>query len=296
MGKEMAKSGDASSILARVSDRYREQASLLTFEDGKYLEAEDCADAWRQVNSFLLSASQLQPYRLGNRHIVPRVRILIKKWGNLIPMEHFGYKRHIRMARLERNYLNVESLEACRSYLNGRSPGKHNTHGIVFGTGRKKTPPCIVSGTFYWNPGRLFTSFNLRASEVTKTLGADLHFFHRVIYGDEELGVDGAVPPWMAENLSSVIINLDMAYNLAQWFPLFDLICPGYPLNHYEHKFHAMCMRSIRLAHDDSYISKWKPERRLLAHVRRELPKYKTDNEGRVIRGPSFFPGPKKHV
>lgn len=236
----------------------------------------------------MLTGSVMEGYRLGNRHIVPKITLQIKNWGNLIPLEVFGYNPGLRMARLARNYLNVESLERCRNYMSRRRPDKHSTHGIVFGTGRKKTPPCMVGGTFYYAPGRLHVDFFLRASEVTKTLGADFHFFDNVI--------QQAVPEWMLSGKVNVRIHLSMAYCLAQWFPLIDIIMPGYPLSPWDYKFHMMCWKSLQKARDLDYVSKWKPEKRLHGTYRKRIVKFKTDDEGRVISGPSFFPFPKKHM
>lgn len=193
------------------------------------------------------------------------------------------------MNRLERNYLNVDSLERCRRYMDARSPHKHSTHGIHFGTGKKKTPPCLVGAVFFWAPGRLLVDVHIRASEVTKTLGADFHFLDSVI--------KRAVPEWMWKNLTSVQIHLTMAYVLAQWFPLFDMIAPGYPLNPYDHPFHNMCMRSIRHARNvEGYESKWKPEKRMHKFYRRKMNEFKANDEGRILSGPSFFPIKKGHM
>jgi len=237
----------------------------------------------------MLSSVLLSEYRVGNRHIVPRITLLIKDWKGLIPLEVFGYNPKLRMARLERNYLNESSLVTCNSFMVRRNPLKHISHGISFGTGRKKTPPCMVGGTFYWAPGRLLVDFYLRSSEVTKTLGADFHFLDSVI--------KRAVPEWMWKNLGSVRIHLNMAYCLAQWFPLFDMISPGYPLSPYEHKFHHMCMRSIRHARDvEGYESKWKPERRMHKFYRRRMHEFRADDQGRIIHGPSYFDVKKKYL
>ena len=237
----------------------------------------------------MFSAILLTEYRHGNRHIVPRITIVIRNWRNLIPLETFGYNPKLRMARLRRNYVNTESISRCRSYMDGRVPSKHSTHGIVFGTGRKKTPPCLVSGTFYWAPGRLLVDFSLRASEVTKTLGADFHLLDEVI--------KQSVPEWMSSRLGSVRLHLSMAYSLAQWFPLFDMISPGFPLNPYDHKFHHMCQRSIVHARNvNGYESKWKPEKRMHRFYRRKMNEFRADQSGRIVSGPSFFPLKKKHV
>lgn len=235
----------------------------------------------------MFSAVLLEGYRQGNRNVVPRIRIIIKNWKNLIPLEDFGYKAHLRLPRLKRNYLNEESLAKCRKYMDARRPDKPATHGIIFGTGRKVTPPCMVGGSFFWNPGRLLPNFYLRASEVTKTLGADFHFLDYILHN--------AVPEFMHQNVGSVIINLDMAYAMAQWFPLFDMICPRYPLN-LEHRWNQMCMTALRKAQDEDYESKWKPERRLHKRYRIALPRFKTNSEGRIVSGPSYFGRKKKHV
>lgn len=246
--------------------------------------------AWRDLNQFMFNAALLDGYRLGNRHVVPRLTLEIQRWKRLIPLEAFGYRPTWRLNRLKRNYLNEESLVKCRAYMDKRSPNKPSTHGIVFGTGRKSTPPCMVAGSFFWNPGRLQCNFYLRASEVTKTLGADFHFLNYIIRN--------AVPPWMlAPGPPSVHLHLAMAYSLSQFFPVFDMICPGYPLNE-EHKFHRDCLKAIRKAQDEDTESKWKPERRMQKRYRvlfREG-KFKTDRQGRIIHGPSFFPIKKKHM
>lgn len=238
----------------------------------------------------MFNAALLDGYRLGNRHVVPRITLQIHRWRRLIPLEAFGYRPEWRMNRLKRNYLNVESLEKCRAYMDKRSPRKPSTHGIVFGTGRKSTPPCMVAGTFFWNPGRLQCNFYIRASEVTKTLGADFHFFDYII--------SNAVPSWMLGNVyPSVHIHLEMAYSLSQFFPVFDMISPGYPLNT-DHKFHRDCLRAIERAQDEDTESKWKPERRMQKRYRIlfKQGKFKTNYEGRIISGPSFFPRKKKHL
>jgi hypothetical protein len=271
-------------LLARLQERYGEKADLLVYEHGHYILSNDTANAWRDLNSFMLTASLLSEYRLGNRHIVPNITLDIENWGNLIPLETFGYNPGLRMSRLGRNYLNVESLERCRSYMSRRRPDKHSTHGIIFGTGRKKTPPCMVGGTFYYAPGRLFVDFFLRASEVTKTLGADFHFFDNVI--------QQAVPEFMSGSKLRVRIHLSMAYQLAQWFPLIDIIMPGYPLDPWVHKYHMMCWKSLQKARNLEYVSKWKPEKRLHGTYRKRIVKFRTDDEGRVLSGPSFFPRP----
>jgi hypothetical protein len=164
------------------------------------------------------------------------------------------------------------------------------THGIIFGSGRKATPPCMVAGTFYYRPGSLLANFTLRASETTKTLGADFHFLDYIL--------ESAVPPGMRECLDSVVLHLDMAYCLAQWFPLLDMIMPGYPLNPYDHKFHKMCMDSIRKAQNYDYESKWKPERRMQKRYKAMFKEggYRTNSEGRIIHGPSFFPLKAKYM
>lgn len=236
----------------------------------------------------MFNASLLEGYRLGNRHMVPRVRLEIKRWRKLIPLEAFGYK-HFRIGRLKRNYLNEESLLKIRTYMDARSPTKPSTHGIIFGSGKKVTPVCMVAGTFFYRPGILLVNFYLRASEVTKTFGADLHFLDSIIHS--------AVPDWMYKQLGSVVINLDMAYSLAQWFCLFDMICPGYPLNT-DYRFHKMCMDSIRKAHNRDYESKWKPERRMLRRYRALYDEkgFKKNLEGRIVDGPSFFPGKKRYM
>jgi hypothetical protein len=285
---------DDDRIIARIQERYGTLKDLLILDTGRHIEAKDCADAWRRVNSFMLQANLLKFYRAGNRHMVPRITISIENWGNLIPLDQLGYKPLRRKARLERNYLDHSSLDACRTYLSSRNPTKHSTHGISFGTGRKRTPPCMVGGTFYWAPGRLLPDFYLRASEVTKTLGADFHFLNRVIYGDKELSVYGAVPKWMRQFLGPVRIHLNLAFQLTQWFPLFDMISPGYPLNPFEHRYHRMCMNAVQKAYDPEYKSRWKPERRIHAYLRRRISEFRTDAEGRIISGPSFFSFPEK--
>jgi hypothetical protein len=288
MGEE-ATGDNADRVIARFQQRYGEKKDLLVYERGKYIEAKDCADAWRQLNSFMFQGRLLDEYRLGNRHIVPNITLVIEKWGNLIPLSAFGYNPGLRMSRLIRNYQNMESLNGCRDYMESRRPSKHSTHGIVFGTGKKKTPPCMVGGTLYYAPGRLYVNFFLRASEVTKTLGADFHFLQHII--------QQSAPGWMNEVLAPVKIHLSMAYALAQWFPLLDMIMPGYPLNTYDNKFHRMCMSSLRKARDvNGYESKWKPEKRLHRFYRKEMPKFKTDIEGRIISGPSFFPRKKRNM
>jgi hypothetical protein len=220
--------------------------------------------------------------------MVPRVNIVIKEWKNLIPLETLGYK-HFRINRLKRNYLNEESLAQCRTYLDKRKLDSPSTHGIIFGTGRKATPPCLVSGNFFYRPGILLADFTLRASEVTKTLGADIHFLDYIL--------EHAIPPAMRECLGSVTLHLGMAYSLAQWFPLLDMLMPGYPINT-EHRFHRMCMDAMRKVHDVSKESKWKPERRMQRRYRAMFKegKYNTDYEGRIVDGPSYFPLKKKHV
>lgn len=276
---------DADSVLTRFQERSGAQRDLLIYEEGKFIEAPDCAHAWSNINQFMFNATLLEGYRLGNRHVVPRVRVAIANWGNLIPLEDFGYRPNLRMNRLKRNYLNEESLNKIRAYMDARSPAKPATHGIIFGTGRKATPPCMVAGTFFWNPGRLLVNFYIRASEVTKTLGADFHFLDYIIRN--------AVPSYMHENLGPVVINLEMAYAMAQWFPLFDMIRPGYPLNT-EHRFHQMCFTAIRKAQDYDYHSKWKPEKRLHTRYRIAFPKFRTNSEGRIVSGPSYFGRKKK--
>ena len=285
----LSESDHADRVLTRIQERYDTQRDLLIYDEGKHIEASNCGDAWYRLNQFMLSANLLSVYRYGNRHIVPRITVSIRKWGKIIPLEAFGYNPKLRMARLERNYLNELSLKTCRTYMDNRSPSKHSTHGIVFGTGRKKTPPCIVAATFYWAPGRLLVDFNLRASEVTKTLGADFHFLNSVI--------QRAVPEWMWKNLGSVRIHLSMAYMLAQWFPLFDMIAPGYPLNPTDHKFHDMAMKSVRHARNiEGYESKWKPERRMHKFYRRKMNEFRASESGRIISGPSYFRRKKKHL
>ena len=282
--------------LARLVEKYKVEKDFLMLDNGYQIDSEDCAYAWNRVNQFLYQATPTRLYRIGNRNIVPRIDLLIRKWSNLIPMEEFGYKADLRLRRLQRNYLNLESLLECRHHMDRRNPRHHSTHGISFGTGKKKTPACMVGGTFHWAPGRLLVDFYFRASEVTKTLGADFHFLDKVIFGDEATGIQGAVPQWMSENLASVRIHLDMAFVLAQWFPLFDMIAPGFPLNT-EHRFHQMCLDSINLARDvDGYQSKWRAERRIHIHYRKRLSEFKANSEGRIRKGPSFFPIKKKHL
>jgi len=285
----MREVGNADRIIARLRERYEAKKDLLIYEDGHYIEAKNCADAWRSLNSFMFNAKLLEGYRLGNRIMVPRISIRIKKWKNLIPIETFGYKS-FRINRLRRNYLNEESLHKCRQYMDARKLDKPSTHGIIFGSGRKSTPPCMVAGTFYYRPGILQANFYLRASEVTKTLGADLHFLNYIL--------ETAVPSTMRNCLDSVVLHLDMAYALAQWFSLVDMIMPGYPLNTYEHRFHRMCMDSIGKAQDLSYESKWKPERRLHKRYRAMFKegKFRTNEEGRIVDGPSFFPLKAKYM
>jgi hypothetical protein len=278
----MPETDDAVRQLARFQEGYAAKRDLLVYEEGHLIEAKNCADAWRCLNSFMFDARALKHYRLGNRHMVPRVTVQIKEWKKLIPLTTFGYK-HFRINRLKRNYLNEESLAQCRAYMDKRKLDGPSTHGIIFGTGRKATPPCLVSGHFFYRPGILLASFTTRASEVTKTLGADLHFLEYVL--------DNAVPPAMRQCLGSVTLHLGMAYSLAQWFPLLDMIMPGFPINQ-EHRFHQMCMDSVRKMHDPNVESKWKPERRMQRRYRAMFKegKYRKNLEGRIVDGPSYFP------
>lgn len=293
----MSKSNNASGELTRVREGYEVKKDLLIYDHGKYIFAKDCADAWRKINSFMLQAGQLKLYRISNRHCVPRVTVLIEKWENLIPLSEFGYNRPIlRLDRLERNYLDEESLTKCRNYMETRKYDNPATHGISFGTGRKKTPACMVGGTFTWVPGRLLTDFYLRASEVTKTLGADFHFLDRVIKGDKEREKEGAVPEWMSKYTESVRLHLNMAFMLSQFFPLFDMISPGYPIMPYEYRFHRMCWDAIQLTKDENYVSKWRAEARMHRDWRKRVKKYKTDRQGRILSGPSFFPKPSSDM
>ena len=80
MGKE-AEANHADGVLARIQTRYGEKANLLVYENGHLIEAEDTADAWRTLNSFMLTGSVMEGYRLGNRHIVPKITLQIKNWG-----------------------------------------------------------------------------------------------------------------------------------------------------------------------------------------------------------------------
>lgn len=289
-------SGDISDrVLTRVRERYETQKDLLIYDSGHTIEAKDCADAWTRINQFGLQAHQLKLYRDSNRHVIPRISVTIQNWGNLIPMEQFGYRRTLRLNRLERNYCNLESLGTCRRFFETKSPNKTSTHGLIFGTGKKKTPPCLVGATFVYLPGRLLPSFYLRASELIKTLGADLHFFDRILRGDASRGLSGAVPEWMANSMGPVTIHLDMGYSLAQFFPLFEIIQPGYPLNP-EHRFHNLCLKALHKAFFTEEESKWRPERRMQRNVRKVISKYKTNSEGRVVYGPGFFAGQKEYV
>jgi hypothetical protein len=253
------------------------------------IQANDPAGAWLQLNKTMLNAGALQPVRLGNRHMVPNVTLEIKDWNGefsrIVPLNELGYNPRLRMGRLERNYLNVESLQKCRAYMDGRRPDRHSTHGLAFGTGRKKTPPCMVGAMFYFSPTQLYVNVFIRASEVTKTLGADFHFLNSVF--------QRAVPDWMYAKLGLVRIHLGLAYNLAQWFPLFDMIAPGFKLEPEKYRFHDMCMQSIRKARDvHGYESKWKPERRMHLRYRERIPQFLADKQGRIVQGPSFFPCP----
>jgi hypothetical protein len=122
----------------------------------------------------------------------------------------------------------------------------------------------------------------IRASEVTKTFGADMALIDEVIRE--------ALPGWMASCITSVRFNLTMCYVLAQWFPLIDVIMPGVILNP-EYRLHDMCLKSLRLARSvKTYESKWKPEKRLHRHYRRVIGEFETDKQGRVVSGPSYFP------
>jgi len=279
-------SDHANRELSRVRERSKQTRYLLKTRRDFELEGDDIGQAWRMINDiFYGSAPRLEGwdhYRMGNRFCVPRMSLVIRKWKNKPPMELVGYRSQLRMNRLKRNYWNEESISKCRAYMDQRPPKKHSSHGIYFGTGKKKTPPCLVGGYFNYFPGFLNVDFFIRSSEITKTLLADLHFFSEVMME--------AVPPWMRKTRHSVRIQIGMAFNMAQWFPLWDMIAPGLPMNPEKYRFHKMCMRSLKLAQNMDYLSKWRPERRILNTVRKEYDKYETDDQGRIVAGPSYFP------
>lgn len=217
---------------------------------------------------------------MGNRCIIPRITLLPRSYRNLLPMEAVGYKKEARLARLSRNYLNEESVSAARRYFQGRRPDRVSTTGVSFITGRKRTQPCLQGMTINYFPGFTNIDVLLRASEVTITLCADFHFIGKVIRL--------SLAPWMKEFPINVRIHLTMGYIHGQFFPILEQVLPGIVLDP-KYQLHSSCIKSLKLANDEKYISKWRTERRQHKIYRGRIEEYEQNDEGRIVSGPSFF-------
>lgn len=265
--------------LARLRDRFEEKANLLSTTHGVVIGGKNGADCWRSTQLFFMSPEN-GIYRVGNRCIIPRVTLIPKRWGGFLPIEMVGYKREARLARLSKNYLNEESVAAARRYFMGRRPDRVSTTGVSFVTGRKRTQPCLQGMTINYFPGFTNIDVLLRASEVTITLCADFHFINLVIRR--------SLAEWMKEFPVNVRIHLTMGYIHGQFFPILEQVLPGLKLD-LKYQLHMSALKSLKLANDDEYISKWRTEKRQHGIYRRRLDDYEQDDEGRIISGPSFF-------